>query len=195
MESLHSTLKTALEQAAECRQKLDDINQESQRLSENYQDVLQERQTLREANRALMSSVLYLRGYIQNLETRVRTLESSSCCCSNTGSKNGQRCDSERDDDDRGQPMSQLDGKDPEEMEQNGQQLGNLTWIEAKGFEKSIFRHRDIPTVDKRSNSQFHFFANCSLCADRYIYLPSQRFEHHHHYEPGSSHRRSTSAK
>ncbi|KAF5320762.1 hypothetical protein D9619_002150 [Psilocybe cf. subviscida] len=163
MDSPFAKLERAVNQAAEFRQTLEDDIQDFQRLTESYQGILQERQALREANRALMSSVLYLRGHVQDLEARLSKLE-SSCSYSNSRSTKSQHYRSEREDEDARRLDYQLDGKDPEEMKQKidhppahgllaGQQLGHLTWIEAKNLEKNLAHHdirtfvaRDIPT-------------------------------------------------
>lgn len=166
MDSPFAKLEKALNQAAEFRQTLEDVTQDSQRLTESYQDILQERQALREANRALMSSVLYLRGHIQDLEARLSKLD-SSCSCSNSRSTKSHHYRPEREDEDARRLDYQLDGKDPEEMEQDidhlpahgllaGQQLGHLTWIETKNLEKNLARQRNMFLVRKRSNAQRH---------------------------------------
>jgi hypothetical protein len=151
MDSLCASIKSALEQAAEYRKTLEDVNQESERLAENYQDILQERQALREANRALMSTILHLRGHIQDLEVRLLGLDSSSCSYYRSSSTTNYLDCLGREDDDTRQfeiANSQQDGKDLEEVEKNneqlsghGQRLGRLTWIEAKDFEKSVARN------------------------------------------------------
>ncbi|KAF5320767.1 hypothetical protein D9619_002155 [Psilocybe cf. subviscida] len=89
MDSLYDTLKNALQQAADCRKLFEDAKEESQRLAAKYQDIVAERQTLREANRTMNSTIFQLRAKVEDLETQLELqLDNMTrpCACRTQGS-------------------------------------------------------------------------------------------------------------
>ncbi|KAF5312052.1 hypothetical protein D9619_003646 [Psilocybe cf. subviscida] len=121
MDSLYDTLKNALQQAADCRKMFEDAQEESQRLATKYQDILAERQTLREANRALNLTIFELRAKVEDMETQLELqLFNKPCSCKTQGSTEAQQREGTLVTSDNTPsapiPTSVSDGKDAEEV-------------------------------------------------------------------------------